>query len=114
VVPITCAILVVLFLIQRRGTAVVGRVFGPIMVVWFVVLAVPGVIHIARAPEHAGRCAAHERAAEAGGGARHADRSLSHKLPLMASRRVTGAGARACRRRRSPRRAQAERVEAEA
>jgi KUP system potassium uptake protein len=51
VVPITCAILVALFLMQRRGTAVVGRVFGPVMVVWFVVLAVLGVIHIARAPE---------------------------------------------------------------
>ncbi len=51
VVPITCAILVGLFLMQRRGTAVVGRVFGPVMVVWFVVLAVLGVIHISRAPE---------------------------------------------------------------
>jgi len=51
VVPVTCAILVALFLVQRRGTGVVGRVFGPIMVVWFVVLGALGVIHIARAPE---------------------------------------------------------------
>ncbi len=51
VVPVTCGILFALFLIQRRGTGVVGRVFGPIMVLWFVVLGVLGVIHIARAPE---------------------------------------------------------------
>src|SRR4051794_38884859 len=39
VVPITIAILVGIFSIQRFGTHVVGRVFGPIMVVWFVVIA---------------------------------------------------------------------------
>jgi KUP system potassium uptake protein len=51
VVPITCAILLGLFLLQRRGTDDVGRVFGPVMVVWFVVLGALGVVHIARAPE---------------------------------------------------------------
>ena len=44
VLPITIVILIMLFWIQRRGTAVVGRLFGPIMVVWFVTLAVLGVV----------------------------------------------------------------------
>lgn len=43
VIPITLAILIALFLFQRRGTATVGRLFGPIMIVWFVVLAVLGI-----------------------------------------------------------------------
>ncbi len=43
VVPITVGILVLLFLFQRRGTATVGAVFGPIMVVWFACIAVIGV-----------------------------------------------------------------------
>ncbi len=46
VVPITCAILIALFLVQHRGTQVVGRVFGPVMVVWFGVIAVLGAVHI--------------------------------------------------------------------
>jgi KUP system potassium uptake protein len=50
VVPITCAILVLLFLAQRRGTARIGVVFGPIMVVWFLAIAAIGVNQIARAP----------------------------------------------------------------
>jgi len=51
VVPITCVILVGLFSIQRRGTGDVGRLFGPVMAVWFVTLAVLGVFHIARNPQ---------------------------------------------------------------
>ena len=51
VVPIAIVILIGLFMIQRRGTAAVGRVFGPIMVVWFGVLAVLGIIHLADGPE---------------------------------------------------------------
>jgi len=39
VIPVTLVILVMMFLIQRHGTAVVGRLFGPIMVVWFLALA---------------------------------------------------------------------------
>ena len=50
VIPISCAILVGLFLIQQRGTAVIGRFFGPVMVVWFSVLAVLGVAEIAGEP----------------------------------------------------------------
>jgi KUP system potassium uptake protein len=51
VVPITIAILVALFAIQRFGTHVVGRVFGPIMVVWFTVIAVLGIAQVAPNPE---------------------------------------------------------------
>jgi KUP system potassium uptake protein len=50
VVPITIAILIVLFLIQRRGTGGVGAVFGPVMLVWFSTLAVMGVSGILREP----------------------------------------------------------------
>lgn len=50
VVPLTAGILIVLFLFQRRGTADVGRVFGPVMVVWFATLAVLGVASIAQTP----------------------------------------------------------------
>ncbi|MEI9885404.1 MAG: potassium transporter Kup [Rhizomicrobium sp.] len=51
VIPLTLIILVGLFLIQSRGTARIGRLFGPVMVVWFLVLAVLGVSWIVRAPQ---------------------------------------------------------------
>jgi KUP system potassium uptake protein len=51
VLPVTLIVIVVLFAIQSRGTARVGRLFGPIMVLWFVSLAVLGVVEIVRAPE---------------------------------------------------------------
>ncbi len=50
VLPITCLILVMLFLAQRVGTGRVGRVFGPIMVVWFVTLTLLGLVQIVRQP----------------------------------------------------------------
>ena len=50
VVPITIGILIALFAFQRRGTAGVGSVFGPVMVVWFAVLAILGVMQILRHP----------------------------------------------------------------
>jgi KUP system potassium uptake protein len=50
VVPITIAVLVLLYSVQRHGTAGIGRFFGPIMLVWFVTLAVMGVINILEAP----------------------------------------------------------------
>jgi len=50
VVPITVGILVALFVIQRRGTAGVGALFGPVIVLWFATLAVLGVAGIARHP----------------------------------------------------------------
>ncbi|MFK0168532.1 potassium transporter Kup [Streptomyces sp. NPDC090306] len=43
VIPITVVIIVVLFLVQRRGTAVVGKMFGPVMIAWFVVIGACGV-----------------------------------------------------------------------
>ncbi|MEN9800201.1 MAG: potassium transporter Kup [Pseudomonadota bacterium] len=46
VVPVTLVILVGLFLFQRRGTAGIGQVFGPVMVLWFGVLAVLGLRYI--------------------------------------------------------------------
>ncbi len=50
IVPLTVTILAGLFVIQRRGTASVGKLFGPIMVLWFVTLAVLGINAIARHP----------------------------------------------------------------
>src|ERR1700757_4701001 len=50
VVPVTIVVIAVLFAFQHRGTAKVAALFGPIMVVWFVVIAVIGAIPIARNP----------------------------------------------------------------
>jgi len=50
VLPITIAILVALFMFQSRGTERVGRVFGPVMVLWFVVLGLLGLSWIVRQP----------------------------------------------------------------
>ena len=51
VIPITVAIIIALFLVQRLGTGAVGRLFGPVMGVWFTVLGVLGVRGIADHPE---------------------------------------------------------------
>lgn len=51
VVPITAVIIVALFLVQKRGTAAVGRVFGPVMIAWFTVIGVFGIVGIAGHPE---------------------------------------------------------------
>jgi KUP system potassium uptake protein len=50
VVPIAVVILIALFLVQQYGTHRVGRLFGPVMVLWFVTIAVLGVVWIAREP----------------------------------------------------------------
>ena len=50
VVPLTIVILVGLFLFQSRGTAKVGKIFGPVMLVWFAALAILGIAQIARHP----------------------------------------------------------------
>ena len=50
VVPVTLAILIGLFLLQSRGTARIGAMFGPVMLVWFATLAVLGVSQIVREP----------------------------------------------------------------
>ncbi len=51
VVPIAIVILVALFLIQSRGTGRVGAVFGPVMLLYFAVLAVLGVVNLVHRPE---------------------------------------------------------------
>jgi KUP system potassium uptake protein len=50
VVPITVGILIALFVVQQHGTAAIGAVFGPIMLLWFAILAVLGIAGIAHAP----------------------------------------------------------------
>ncbi|MBI3200813.1 MAG: potassium transporter Kup [Myxococcales bacterium] len=63
VIPTTIVILIGLFMVQRRGTAGIGAVFGPVMLVWFAVLSVIGATHIignpgvleALSPHHAVR-----------------------------------------------------------
>ena len=50
VVPASVGVLLGLFLFQRFGTSAVGKVFGPIIGLWFVTLAITGVMHIARQP----------------------------------------------------------------
>ncbi|MBK7580507.1 MAG: KUP/HAK/KT family potassium transporter [Myxococcales bacterium] len=63
VIPATIVILIGLFMIQKRGTAGIGAVFGPVMLIWFSVLATVGTVHIfghpsvlqALSPHHAVR-----------------------------------------------------------
>ena len=50
VIPVTLTVLALLFVIQKRGTAKVGRLFGPVMILWFVVIAVTGARAIALHP----------------------------------------------------------------
>jgi KUP system potassium uptake protein len=50
VVPLTIVILIALFAVQRRGTARVAAFFGPVMALWFVAIAVVGVLHISDDP----------------------------------------------------------------
>lgn len=51
VLPLSILILIGLFAIQSRGTTAVGRLFGPVMLIYFAVIAVLGVINIAQAPQ---------------------------------------------------------------
>ncbi|HEX4584581.1 MAG TPA: potassium transporter Kup [Burkholderiaceae bacterium] len=50
VLPLSVLILLGLFLLQRRGTAVIGRLFGPVMVVWFLTIGVLGLIAVSQQP----------------------------------------------------------------
>jgi KUP system potassium uptake protein len=50
VVPVTCAILVLLFWVQRRGTGRIGSVFGPVTLLWFLAIAACGLPWIVRHP----------------------------------------------------------------
>jgi KUP system potassium uptake protein len=51
IVPISAVVLLALFLIQSRGTEGVGRIFGPIMIFWFLAIGVIGVVAVAGKPE---------------------------------------------------------------
>ena len=51
VIPITLAVLVALFLVQKRGTADIGKFFGPIMVLWFLSIGALGAMQIVQRPE---------------------------------------------------------------
>lgn len=50
VLLVTCAILIALFLLQSRGTAIVGRMFGPVCLLWFITIGALGLFHIADEP----------------------------------------------------------------
>ena len=50
IVPLTVVILALLFIIQRNGTSWIGGIFGPVMLIWFVVAGVLGIVGICRAP----------------------------------------------------------------
>lgn len=51
IIPLTIGILIALFVIQKRGTAAVGKLFGPITLLWFISLAALGVLNIFKHPE---------------------------------------------------------------
>ena len=51
VVPLTCVVLVGLFAIQRKGTGSVGKVFGPIMLTWFITIGVLGLKEVLKDPQ---------------------------------------------------------------
>jgi KUP system potassium uptake protein len=50
IVPVTLVVLTLLFMVQKHGTGGIGKFFGPITALWFIVLAVMGVAHIAENP----------------------------------------------------------------
>jgi KUP system potassium uptake protein len=59
VVPISAAILVGLFLVQRKGTAFIGNIFGPVMLLWFLVIAALGLRGVIGAPSILGALSPH-------------------------------------------------------
>jgi KUP system potassium uptake protein len=61
--PLTCAILIALFSIQRLGTGDVGKLFGPVMAVWFATMAALGMYHLIQKPEILGALSPHHGAA---------------------------------------------------
>ncbi len=50
ILPLTCVVLIVLFSLQRKGTAHIGKLFAPIMTLWFVSISIFGIVQIMRAP----------------------------------------------------------------
>jgi KUP system potassium uptake protein len=59
VVPLSIAVLVGLFLVQRKGTSFIGNIFGPVMLTWFVVIGVLGLRGIVGAPSILGALSPH-------------------------------------------------------
>ena len=51
ILPIAVVVLLFLFILQRKGTAVIGKLFGPVMIVWFLTLGVLGLLAIVQHPE---------------------------------------------------------------
>ena len=91
VIPIAVVILIGLFAVQRRGTGAVGKVFGPIMMVWFAVLGLLGLSQIADAPgDHAvGQPALRSCATSATRPRRRSCRSARSSWSSPAARRCT-------------------------
>lgn len=50
IVPLTCIVLIVLFFLQKRGTAGLGKIFGPVMLIWFLTIAALGLWEILHSP----------------------------------------------------------------
>nr|WP_245964782.1 potassium transporter Kup [Trinickia dinghuensis] len=50
VIPVTLAALIALFVMQKHGTSGIGRVFGPVMVLWFIVIGIAGLVQIVATP----------------------------------------------------------------
>ena len=50
IVPLTCGVLVALFMLQKRGTGGIGQVFGPLMIVWFLTIGATGALAILQSP----------------------------------------------------------------
>ena len=50
ILPLAVVVLVALFVLQRKGTAVIGRLFGPVMVVWFATIGILGALSVAQHP----------------------------------------------------------------
>ena len=59
IVPLTVAILIALFFVQRRGTGRIGKLFGPVMVTWFVTIGTLGLYHVFRQPAILGALSPH-------------------------------------------------------
>ncbi len=51
IIPISLAVLIGLFLVQKHGTSSIGKFFGPIVVLWFFILGLLGIVNIAAAPQ---------------------------------------------------------------
>jgi KUP system potassium uptake protein len=51
IIPITIGILIALFALQQKGTGTVGKIFGPVTLIWFFVIAIMGIASISQTPE---------------------------------------------------------------